>query len=57
MLIEYEMVAYTNGSRLGEYPGYAVVCGNPVVRESLDDYCSVFTVEARAVLRACSMSY
>jgi hypothetical protein len=55
ILNEYEMVAYTDGSRLGDSTGYAVVYGNQVVRERLDDYCSVFTAESRAVLKACQL--
>jgi hypothetical protein len=39
----------------GDSTGYAVVYGNRVVRERLDDYCSVFTAEARTVLIACPL--
>jgi hypothetical protein len=49
------MVAYTDDSRLGDSTGYAVVYGNQVVRERLDDYCSVFTAESRAVLKVCQL--
>jgi hypothetical protein len=42
MFVEYEMEAYTDGSRLGDSTVHAVVYGNLVVRERLDEYCSVF---------------
>jgi hypothetical protein len=52
---EFFGITYTDGSRLEDSTGYAIVYGNQVVRERLDDYCSVFTAEARAVLRACRL--
>jgi ribonuclease HI len=56
LLQKYSLIIYTDGSKMEEKVGYSVVFGENATKRRLDEDCSIFTAEARAILDACVLA-
>jgi len=54
LLVKFDYVLYTDGSKSENATGYAIVKENQVWLAKMDEIASVFSAEAKAILIACS---
>jgi ribonuclease HI len=56
LLQQYSLIIYTDGSKMGEKVGYSVVLGKNATKKIINQDCSNFTAEARAIFYACVLT-
>jgi hypothetical protein len=56
LLQQYYLIIYTYGAKMGEKVGYSVVLGENATKRRIDEDCSIFTSEARAIFDVCVLA-